>query len=261
VRTVHSSPVIGLIALVALIDVLDQTVGVGGYGWTAGLGCGLIAAVALARGLARHGAVGLGPADRVTLGRSVLAGGVAALAADSSGGPALVTLAALALALDGVDGWVARRTRTGSAFGARFDMEADAFLILALSGYVARSTGAWVLAIGLARYAFVAAGWVAPWLRRPAPPRYWCKVVATIQGVTLAFVAADVAPRRLNEAVLAVALALLVESFGREVGWLWSHRACAAREVALRLAPPVEMPLRLAPCVEIPLFSEQVRAG
>ena len=71
----------------------------------------------------------------------------------------------MALALDAVDGWVARRTGTVSALGARFDMEVDAFLILVLSGYVAPTLGGWVLAIGLMRYAFVAAGWVLPWLR------------------------------------------------------------------------------------------------
>ena len=71
---------------------------------------------------------------------------------------ALVGLAVVALVLDGVDGWVARRTGTVSALGARFDMEVDAFLILVLSVYVAGSVGPWVLAIGAARYAFWAAG-------------------------------------------------------------------------------------------------------
>ena len=42
-------------------------------------------------------------------------------------------LASVALILDGVDGKVARRTRNASAFGARFDMEVDAFLILVFS--------------------------------------------------------------------------------------------------------------------------------
>ena len=64
----------------------------------------------------------------------------------------LVSLATVALVLDAVDGWVARRTRTTGMFGARFDAEVDAFLILVLSVYVARSVGAWVLAIGVARY-------------------------------------------------------------------------------------------------------------
>ena len=42
------------------------------------------------------------------------------------------------------------------------DGEIDAFLILALSVEVAPSAGLWVLAIGAARYAFLAAGgWTA----------------------------------------------------------------------------------------------------
>ena len=56
----------------------------------------------------------------------------------------------VALLLDWVDGQVARRTHTESAFGARFDMEVDAFLILVLSVYVASTTGWWVLIIGAA---------------------------------------------------------------------------------------------------------------
>ena len=77
----------------------------------------------------------------MTLTRATLAVGVAALVADSFDQPApvamLVTLTVVALALDAVDGWVARRTRTASALGARFDGEVDAFLILVLSVYVA----------------------------------------------------------------------------------------------------------------------------
>ncbi len=98
----------------------------------------------------------------MTLARATLAVGVAALVADSFGQPVpvamLVSLAAVALALDAVDGWVARRTRTTATLGAQFDGEVDAFLILVLSVYVARSAGAWVLAIGAARYAFLVAG-------------------------------------------------------------------------------------------------------
>ena len=96
-----------------------------------------------------------GPACWVTLARATLAVGVAALVADSfthdTPVALLVTLAGIALVLDAADGWVARRTGTASALGARFDGEVDAFLILALSVYVAPIYGAWVLAIGAAR--------------------------------------------------------------------------------------------------------------
>ncbi|MCW2792907.1 MAG: CDP-alcohol phosphatidyltransferase [Nocardioides sp.] len=175
----------------------------------------------------------LGPADRVTLTRSVLAGVVAVLTVVSFARPvpvpALVSIAAVALVLDAVDGWVARRTGTVSPFGARFDMETDAFLILALSTYVARSAGWWVLLIGLARYALLVATWVLPWLREPSPPRYWAKVVAAVQGVVLVVAASGVLPQRVTLAALLLALVLLAESFGRQVWWLWRRRPGDAR--------------------------------
>src|SRR5262249_15493914 len=126
--------------------------------------------------------------------------------------------------LDAVDGWVARRTRTTGKLGAKFDGEVDAFLILVLSVYVARSAGAWVLAIGVARYAFLAAGWPPAWMRAPLPPRFWRKVVAATQGIVLTVAAAGVLAPALREAVLVVALILLSESFGRDVLWLWRNR-------------------------------------
>ena len=102
----------------------------------------------------------------MTLTRATLAVGVAALTAESFlrdvPVATLVALAAVALVLDYVDGRVARRTGTASALGARLDGEVDAFLILVLSVYVAPSAGAWVLAIGAARYAFLVAGWPFP---------------------------------------------------------------------------------------------------
>ena len=83
-----------------------------------------------------------------------------------------VALAASVAVLDGVDGWLARRTRMASAFGARFDMETDAALILVLAvlAWQFGRAGAWVLACGLLRYAFVGAGVLWPWLRSPCRP-------------------------------------------------------------------------------------------
>jgi phosphatidylglycerophosphate synthase len=228
VRAVQRGPVTGLLALVALLAVLARVVGLGTAGWVVGLACGAGLTVTLSLALARHHRERLGPADRVTLTRAVLACGVAALTAASfTGTPpvaALVTLASVALVLDAVDGRVARRTGSSSAFGARFDMEVDAFLIAVLSIFVARSAGWWVLLIGAARYAFVAAGWALPWLRRPLPARYWCKVVAATQGIVLTVAAAGVLPSGATSIALAVALVLLAESFGRDVWWLRHHR-------------------------------------
>jgi phosphatidylglycerophosphate synthase len=227
VRPVQSDPVIGLISQLVVLAVLSATVGLDDSGWVVGTTCGVVTYLLLVNGIARSGNA-LGPADRVTLLRATLVGAVAALVADSFNRPApvktLVALSAVALVLDGVDGWVARRTATMSKLGARFDLEVDAFLLLVLSVYVAPSVGAWVLAIGAARYAFVAASWLMPWMRGSPPPRYWCKVVAVIQGVVLTVAAADVLSSFWTAALLAASLALLAESFGREVWWLWRHR-------------------------------------
>jgi phosphatidylglycerophosphate synthase len=222
---VPAGPLAGFVCLLVLLSVLAATTGLDASGWVAGVGCGAGLAVLLARALARHGQVRLGPADRVTLARAVLACGVAALTVDSFGGQAavaiLVALSTVALVLDGVDGRVARRTDTASAFGARFDMEVDAFLILVLSVYAARETGWWVLAIGLARYVFVAAGRVLPWLRGSLPPRQWARVVAAIEGVALTVASAGILPDAVTTVMLLVALGLLAESFGRHVWGLW----------------------------------------
>jgi phosphatidylglycerophosphate synthase len=228
VRTVHAGPVTGLIAQVLLLAALAGTVGLSGAGWVVGVTCGVITNALLARGLVRYRADRLGPADWVTVARATLAGGVAALTADSFGRPApvrtLVALTVVALTLDAVDGWVARRTQTESTLGGLFDGEVDAFLILVLSVYVARSAGPWVLATGVARYAFLVGGWLLPWMRRTLPPRYWRKVVAATVGVALTLAVPDVLPRFVTNALLAVSLGLLAESFGRDVGWLWRRR-------------------------------------
>ena len=187
----------------------------------------------------RHAQARLGPASRVTLARAMLAAGVAVLAVDSFAHDTpvalLVTLAAVALVLDAVDGPVARRTGTATALGARFDGEVDAFLIAALSVYVAPEYGAWVLAIGAARYVFMAGEWLLPWMRAPLPPRRWRRVVAAIQGIVLTVAAAGVLPHTLMQALLAGALVLLAASMGECAWWLWRRRRARPTRIGAAL--------------------------
>jgi CDP-alcohol phosphatidyltransferase len=236
-RARQAGPASGLIAQVLLLAALAGTGLLGPVGWAVGIVCAVTIATALARGLARDPDGRLAPASWVTLARSTLALGVAALAADSFSHSTpvalLVTLAAVALVLDAVDGWVARRTRA-TALGARFDGEVDAFLILGLSVYVAPACGAWVLAIGAARYLFLAGEWLLPWMRAPLPRRRWRQVVAATQGVVLTVAAAEVLPRALTQALLVAALALLAASMGECVWWLWRHRSAAHEQVPER---------------------------
>jgi phosphatidylglycerophosphate synthase len=221
VPTVRTEALVGFAGQLGVLAILAAAVDLGRAGWLVGVCCAVALLVLLRRSR-------LGPADRVTLARATLVGGATALVVESAMRPEpvalLVPLAAVALAMDTLDGWVARRTGTVSELGARFDMEVDAFLILVLSGYVAGLLGGWVLAIGLMRYAFGAVGWVVPWLRAELPPRYWRKVVAATEGVVLVVAASGLLSRPVAVALVALALALLVESFGRDVRWLWRHR-------------------------------------
>lgn len=143
---------------------------------------------------------------------------------------AAVVVATVAAVLDGVDGWLARRTGRTTAFGARFDMETDALLILVLSILVWRwgKAGAWVMAIGLMRYLFVAAGWVMPWMRGHLSPTLRGKTVAVWQMVTLIVCLGPIVPVWLSTAGAAFSLALLVWSFAIDVGRLWRNDASAA---------------------------------
>ncbi|MHA6803468.1 CDP-alcohol phosphatidyltransferase family protein [Salinifilum ghardaiensis] len=196
-------------------------------------GCGYAAGLALLLWRTARTAP-WGSADRVTLVRAVLVGAVTAQAVQATAGPipagVFLGLVVPALVLDGVDGQVARRRNCVSAFGARFDMELDAFLVLVLSGYVALDLGAWVLGIGALRYAFVLAGRALPWMRAALPPSRRRKAVAAAQGVLLVIAAAPVVPAPAAHGAALLALVSLLWSFGADTWWLWRRSRAGTRE-------------------------------
>lgn len=139
---------------------------------------------------------------------------------------AVFAIAVTALALDGLDGWLARRAGLCSAFGARFDMEVDAALGAVLALILLRAGEAEgvaplaaLLVLGFSRYAFVAAALALPWLRGELPPRFSRKAVCVIQIGTLAGLLLPISPEAEATAALAAA-GLLVWSFARDVAWL-----------------------------------------
>jgi phosphatidylglycerophosphate synthase len=182
---------------------------------------------------------GIGPANRVTLGRAALVLPVGALALQA--GPLspvgywwVIALATVAMILDGVDGRVARRTGSASPFGARFDMELDAFLLMALSVLVWRSgrAGVWVLGIGGLRYLFVLAGHLWPALRGELPPSLRRKTVCVVQGVSLLVCLAPLNGPGATMLIAQSAFALLVYSFAVDVRWLAGQNLPDSRALA-----------------------------
>jgi phosphatidylglycerophosphate synthase len=169
---------------------------------------------------------GIGPANRVTLARAALVLPTAALVLRPEVGDAaywwILAVSTLAMVMDGVDGMVARWTDTESAYGARFDMEIDAFLLMALSWIVWQSgkVGVWVLLIGGLRYLFVLAGFRWPALRGELPESMRRKVVCVLQGVSLLVCLAPITFAAMASIVAAGSLVLLAYSFAVDVRWL-----------------------------------------
>ena len=194
--------------------------------------------VATAAG-ARRGRAPFGLANQVTLVRAGLVCLIGGALLASGQAPtmswSLAGLIATALALDALDGWLARRLGLTSAFGARFDMEVDALLllILALLVWQADRVGVWVLAIGLLRYGFVLAGLLVPRLRAPLPPSRRRKAVSAQQGITLLVCLLPPIAGWLASATAATALICLTLSFVVDVVGL-----------AQRTGPPGGLPKR-----------------
>lgn len=128
-------------------------------------------------------------------------------------------IATVALVLDGADGFVARRGRMASWLGAIFDMEIDALLILFLSLLVAVSgkVGAWIVAIGLMRYAFAAAQLGVVRLQGALAPSMRRKTVCAAQGVLLCLMISPFVSAQAAQVLGSIAVIALAASFAVDV--------------------------------------------
>ena len=190
---------------------------------------GVVLAVAFTFRRAYHPLPSYGPANLVTTLRAAMVALVAALIGESRSSANGLLAAALSIvvtALDGVDGWLARRTRMVSTFGARFDMEVDALLILVLAilAWQYQKAGWWIVMAGLLRYLFVAAGSIFDWMNYALPPSRRRQTICVVQiaGSSALMIPAAAPPS--STAVAAALLALLSCSFLVDVLWLWRRR-------------------------------------
>lgn len=221
--------VVGVAAVEAVALAATAPLGLGSvYAIKAGAVFAGVMTAALAFMRRDHPFPGFGAANRVTTGRAACVALIAACIGEAHGAALAVAVAAtagVATASDGLDGWLARRSGQASAFGARFDMEVDALLIMALSALAWRwdKAGAWVLWCGLMRYAFVAAGLALPWVERPLPPSFRRKAICVVQIVGLIAVVTPFLHRPLTTLIAATTLVVLAYSFLADVAWLWRH--------------------------------------
>ena len=172
-----------------------------------------------------------GAANRVTLARlalvALLAAGVGEPLTDATGlAWGAIAVATTAALWDALDGPLARAQGLASEFGARFDMETDALLVLVLSLLVIHfdKAGAWILAAGLMRYAFVLAGRALPWLARPLPPSQRRKAVCVVQITSLIVCLGPIIAPPWSRAIAAASLAALSASFAADLAWLARRR-------------------------------------
>lgn len=228
--------IVGLLTVAATLALASQAALGIGFVAFAPLTFAAIAALVFVN-LPSHGARRFGPANAVTSLRAGMTAIVGGLAVDAShwaepDGWLAWTAAGLALAilsLDGIDGWLARRTDLASRFGARYDMEIDALLILFLSvlAFQLGKAGAFVWLIGLLRYGFWLAGKVWPVLDGQLAPSRFRKAVCVVQIVVLCALAVPPVVPPLSPVLAAFALALLCASFGRDIVSLLTRPARA----------------------------------
>lgn len=186
----------------------------------------VVISLAAGMGLVRHYAhPSLGACNVVTLLRSalvsVLMGAIVVPPSTDTAAWILCGLAVLALSMDGLDGWLARRTGLSSGFGARFDMETDALLGAVLSIILWQTgTPLIVLLLGFMRYIFVVATWIWPWLSAPLPDNMRRKTVCVIQIAALIILLVPVLPAALFTLILWGATLTLGWSFALDIAQL-----------------------------------------
>lgn len=202
--------------------------------WAAVAAFGIIAGLS-ARGIGNnYPHPRLGMCNVVTLLRAAMVAGLCAvvvtpgsLAQDAETAWTVLGISVVALTLDGLDGWLARRAGLTSAFGARLDMEVDAVfaLILAVVAFQTGKAGLWILLLGTMRYAFVLAGLVWPRLRAPLFHSQRRRIVCVIQIAALIVLLAPIVTPPLSGVIAGAATGLLIWSFWVDSAWLLRRTA------------------------------------
>ena len=129
--------------------------------------------------------------------------------------PLIGSLAFLLIALDAVDGFIARKTNTTSEFGAWFDMETDAFYVAIMGIIIYQSglIGPWILIPGFLRYVYSLGVWIFKVSEKQETGSKIGKYIAGFMFVALPL--PFIIPINIASPVLMIASAAIVFSFGR----------------------------------------------
>ncbi len=127
-----------------------------------------------------------GYANWTTFLRLVLIAAILCLEADLSN-RMLFLLLGFAIALDGLDGWLARRFNQVSAWGGLFDKEVDSFLVASMATllYLRFQFPVAILLIGLLHYWYELLLYLLAWQDLKTPPNPIGKYVAAALFVSL----------------------------------------------------------------------------
>lgn len=205
----------------SLVNAVAVLLAVAGAVWVRALAAIPIVGIAMLGGL-----VGVEWARWTPTGAFGVANGVTALRIGVMGllpltasvGPwPLITLSLFFLCLDGLDGWLARRYRLSSTFGAFFDKETDALFLLLLCG-LATFRGPlplWILGAGLLRYGFVVVLFLLPTPQKTEPRSSMARYA--FGGMVGALLASFLPYPSLSHPLVVVATAGLIVSFGRSL--------------------------------------------
>ena len=202
----------------------------GFFGLSSGMSVSLVLfgtiAVVAGYGLSEHPINTLGTANIVTTMRAGMIAFLASCIAQpevlNAYGWVFFSVASLAFALDGIDGFFARRDGTATPYGARYDMEIDALFgaVLSLIVLAAGIAGPLILILGFLRYIFVLAGYALPWLNGSLPESMRRKGVCVIQIAALIALICPVIPTSLQMTIMLTGTAALVWSFAIDTLWL-----------------------------------------
>jgi phosphatidylglycerophosphate synthase len=164
---------------------------------------------------------GFGVANAVTALRLLLAVGLG-VATPAAPGLALAAVLGAVFGLDAIDGWIARRLGMASAFGALFDVETDALLVLiaGLQLYQRGRFGVWILTAGVLRYLYVLALAIAPPPAGHVPRSRFGRLAFVTLGVGLT--AAFAVEGAMATGLAALGTGAVGVSFARS--FLWSYR-------------------------------------